>query len=948
MNKLLERQLQKYLGDSKAIDDNFKALLKAINESYDHYEKDRKLIERSIELSSKEMIDLNTELKKEKEDLKKTHQELNTLFENIDEVFYSVDMVLYQVTQMSAACEQVYGYPPAKFIADSNLWKKLIHPEDKIIAEEQVRLLYQGKEVQNQYRIIHKDNSIRWIENKVIPTIDQSGCLIRIDGITSDISERKKAEEEIIKSNLRYQYVTKATSDAIWDWDISSNKVFWGDGYIYLFGKIDEEKGLTDIEKVHKRIHQEDIDQLLASAFLTLSGESLNWNYEHRYLKSDGSYANVSNKALIIRSDKGKVIRVIGAMQDITERKKIEAQTKDSEKRYRTLFEQNLAGFYQSTLEGEIINCNEAFAKMLKYSSRQELLKVNTNKLYFTPEERSIFIKNITSQKRLLNYEGVLKCKDGSSLFYIENTSEQVDPVTGSVFLDGVIIDISDRKLAEERITNSEEKRRLIMNAALDAIICIDTKGDISFWNPQAETIFGWKEIEVMGKRLSAIIIPEQYRKRHDEGITHYLRTGEAPGLNVLLELSAIKRNGDVFPIELTVLPIQQGGEEFFCAFIRDISRRKKSENAILVSNERYNLVAKATNDVIWDWDLNTNEVIRNRESMKKILGYDSNETTGNANFWTNLIHPEDLTKVKESYRSIFTNPLEMYMDHEYRIKKADGEYAYMYDKGYIVRDATGKAIRMIGACQDITKLKENELLLQKHAKELAISNEELEQFAYVASHDLQEPLRMVTSFLTQLEKKYGTILDAKGKTYIDFAVDGAKRMRQIILDLLEYSRAGRTIESVENIDVNELVKGIQILFRKRIEERKATIIFDPLPMLYGYISPLRQVFQNLISNALKYSRTDVPPRIKITATEQGNFWEFTITDNGIGIAEEYFDKIFIIFQRLHTKETFSGTGLGLAITKKIIESHGGKIWLSSEEGVGSVFYFTLSKVPPT
>ncbi len=948
MNKLLERQLQKYLGDSKAIDDNIKALLKAISESYDHYEKDRKLIERSIELSSKEMIELNTELKKEKEDLKKTHQELNTLFENIDEVFYSVDMVLYQFTQMSAACEQVYGYPPSEFIADSNLWKKLIHPEDKIIGEEQVRLLYQGKEVQNQYRIIHKDNSIRWVENKVIPTIDQSGCLIRIDGITGDISERKKAEEEIIKSNLRYQYVTKATSDAIWDWDISSNKVFWGDGYIYLFGKMDEEKGLTDIEKVHKRIHPEDIDQLLASAFLTLSGESLNWNYEHRYLKSDGSYANVSNKALIIRSDKGKVIRVIGAMQDITERKKIEAQTKDSENRYRTLFEQNLAGFYQSTLEGEIINCNEAFAKMLKYSSRQELLKVNTNKLYFTPEERSIFIKNITGQKRLLNYEGVLKCKDGSSLFYIENTSEQVDPVTGSIFFDGVIIDISDRKLAEQRITNSEEKRRLIMNAALDAIICIDTKGDISFWNPQAETIFGWKEMEVMGKRLSEIIIPEQYRQRHDEGIANYLKTGEAGALNVLLELSAINRNGDGFPIELTVLPIRQGGEEFFCAFIRDISRRKKSENAILVSNERYNLVAKATNDVIWDWDLNTNEVIRNREGMKKILGYDSNETTGNANFWTNLIHPEDLPKTKESCTSIFNNPLEMYMDHEYRIKKADGEYAYIYDKGYIVRDTAGKAIRMIGACQDITKLKENELLLQKHAKELAISNEELEQFAYVASHDLQEPLRMVTSFLTQLEKKYGTILDAKGKTYIDFAVDGAKRMRQIILDLLEYSRAGRTIESVENIDVNELVKDIQILFRKRIEERKATIIFDPLPMLYGYISPLRQVFQNLISNALKYSRTDVPPMIKITATEQGNFWEFTITDNGIGIAEEYFDKIFIIFQRLHTKETFSGTGLGLAITKKIIEGHGGKIWLSSEEGVGSAFYFTLSKVPPT
>ncbi|MBC7935932.1 MAG: PAS domain S-box protein [Rhizobacter sp.] len=944
MNKLLEQQLRKYVGDSATTDEKYMALLNVISESYDCYETDRQLIERSIERSSKELTALNAELQKEKEALKNTHEELKALFENVREVFFSVDMISCEVTQMSAACEKVYGYPASAFISDSHLWKKLIHPDDKIIAEKQVELLTQGKEVQNQYRILNKDKTIRWLENKVTPTLDHTGRLIRIDGITSDISERKKAEEEIIKSNLRYQYVTRATSEAIWDWDIVTDNVFFGEGFTYLFGDIIGGDWLSDIKKVHNRIHPEDIEDVLANARLALKGKEMNWHYEHRYLKSDGNYAHVSNKALIIRDDEGRVIRVIGAMQDISDSKKNEAQISDSEKRYRTLFEQTLAGFYQSTAEGEIIDCNEAFAKMLKYGSRHEILKVNTKEFYFTLEERSAFVNNLQGQKKLINHEGVLKCKDGSPLFYLENTSEKVNAVTGKAFFDGVMIDISDRKLAEQLITISEEKRNLIMNAALDAIICIDTRGDISFWNPQAEAIFGWKEDEVMGKCLSGIIIPDIYRERHDEGINNYLKTGEGPALNTLLELSAIRRNGELFPIELTVLPIRQGGEEFFCAFIRDITNRKKSENAILVSNERYNLVAKATNDVIWDWDLTTNEVIRNKESMKKILGYDVDGTTGNAAFWTSLIHPEDVARVTESFKIIFNNPLEMYMDKEYRIKKENGEYAYIYDKGFVVRDATGKAIRMIGACQDITKLKENELQLQKHAKELALSNEELEQFAYVASHDLQEPLRMVTSFLTLLEKKYGSLLDDKGKRYIDFAVDGAKRMRQIILDLLEYSRAGRTIESAVSIDVNELVQEIQILFRKRIEEKMATIVCDDLPMLHGYISPLRQVFQNLISNALKYSRNGVLPKIKITVTEQDNHWEFAVTDNGMGIAAEYFDKIFIIFQRLHSKDAFSGTGLGLAITKKIIESQGGKIWLSSEEGKGSTFYFTLSK----
>jgi signal transduction histidine kinase len=168
--------------------------------------------------------------------------------------------------------------------------------------------------------------------------------------------------------------------------------------------------------------------------------------------------------------------------------------------------------------------------------------------------------------------------------------------------------------------------------------------------------------------------------------------------------------------------------------------------------------------------------------------------------------------------------------------------------------------------------------------------------------------------------------------------------MRQIILDLLDYSRVGRTMNDRENIDLNELVGDIKILFRKEIEEKNAVIEFSKLPLLTGYSAPLRQVFQNLIGNALKYCKEDIPVNIKITADELTDHWQFSVTDNGIGIEKEYFDKIFIIFQRLHNKDEYSGTGLGLAITKKIIENMGGKIWLSSEEGKGSTFYFTILK----
>ena len=382
----------------------------------------------------------------------------------------------------------------------------------------------------------------------------------------------------------------------------------------------------------------------------------------------------------------------------------------------------------------------------------------------------------------------------------------------------GSLQDINERKRAEENIRSSEERRELIMNAALDAIICIDKSGNVTFWNPQAEFIFGWTETEVMGKNFSNIIVPTQYKARHENGMENYFKNGTGQALNVLVQFSALRKNGEEFPIELTVLPIEQDGEKFFCGFVRDITERKISENRLLELNHS----------------------------------------------------------------------------------------------------------------------------LQKQTHELAAINKELEQFAYVASHDLQEPLRMVTSFITQLEKRYENVLDEKGKKYIYFAVDGARRMRLIILDLLEYSKIGRIDELKENIDLNEIVDEIKILYSNKIEEQQAIIITKNLPVIPSYKSPVRQVFQNIISNSLKYCKDNNPCNVVISAEDIGTHWHFSITDNGIGIHKDYFDKIFIIFQRLHTKEAYSGTGMGLAVTKKIIENLQGKIWVESIEGEGSVFHFTL------
>ncbi|MEU1365497.1 CHASE3 domain-containing protein [Streptomyces sp. NPDC005803] len=244
---------------------------------------------------------------------------------------------------------------------------------------------------------------------------------------------------------------------------------------------------------------------------------------------------------------------------------------------------------------------------------------------------------------------------------------------------------------------------------------------------------------------------------------------------------------------------------------------------------------------------------------------------------------------------------------------------------------------------EELDAAQERELLLAQQTEELRRSNSELEQFAYVASHDLQEPLRKVASFCQLLEKRYGTELDARGRQYIDFAVDGAKRMQVLINDLLTFSRVGRVHDSWSAVDLDRSLDRALVNLTLVIEESGTTVVrTDPLPEVNGDATTLAMVWQNLLGNAVKFRRPDEPCVITVGCTREGDFWHFTVTDNGIGIAPEFAEKVFVIFQRLHARDEYDGTGIGLALCRKIIEFHGGRIWLDPEPRVGARIHFCL------
>lgn len=242
------------------------------------------------------------------------------------------------------------------------------------------------------------------------------------------------------------------------------------------------------------------------------------------------------------------------------------------------------------------------------------------------------------------------------------------------------------------------------------------------------------------------------------------------------------------------------------------------------------------------------------------------------------------------------------------------------------------------------TKLEKNQERLEDSIKQLYNKNKELEDFSYTVSHDLKEPLRMIRSFLELLKKKYDGKLDKKAREYIYFATDGAQRLNTMIDDLLEYSRAGRVYTEIDEVDMNDLMEGIKMQFAGDIHAKKAKLRYNSLPTIRASSVSINTVFRNLVNNALKYHRPEIPPVIEITAEERNSDWLFTVQDNGIGIKAEYFDQIFSMFRRLHNSEDYPGSGMGLAICKKIVEQHGGDIWVESEDENGCKFCFTISK----
>jgi PAS domain S-box-containing protein len=509
------------------------------------------------------------------------------------------------------------------------------------------------------------------------------------------------------------------------------------------------------------------------------------------------------------------------------------------------------------------------------------------------------------------------------------------------------LVDNTAHRLIGDALTNSETRYRRLFETAQDGILILDADTEqIIDVNPFLLDILGYPKEGFLGKKLWEI-----GAFKDEEASRAAFSELQQKGYIRYEDLPLRTKDGQLIDVEFVSNSYLVDHKRVIQCNIRDVTARKRAEEELKHAHQQLLDIIDFLPDATFVIDKD-HRVIAWNKRMEMITGILKAEMLGKGEYvyavpfyrvprpmMADLVIQRD-TEIERTYETTHFED-DIFTAETYAPLAYGGKGGYFWGIASPLRDCNGQIIGAIQTIRDIGERKQIEEKLQEYARNLKRSNEDLERFAYVASHDLQEPLRNVVSFSQLLSRRYKGKMAPDADEFIEYIIEGGKRMQALINDLLEYSRLNTRAEPFESINCEELIDRVRQNLFFTIQENNAVIETTPLPSVNADPGQLALVFQNLITNAIKF-RGEEPPYIHISAENIGDMWKFAVRDNGIGIDPAFNERIFEIFQRLHTREKYPGTGVGLAIVKKIIERHGGQIWVESEMGGGSTFYFTL------
>jgi PAS domain S-box-containing protein len=485
-----------------------------------------------------------------------------------------------------------------------------------------------------------------------------------------------------------------------------------------------------------------------------------------------------------------------------------------------------------------------------------------------------------------------------------------------------------DTRELEHELQAAEERFRAITEATSDAIAVADGRGRITFANRATTTIFGWEPHELLGQPFT-ILLPERFRAGWTGRLEHFLTTGEGELLGRTIEVLGVRRSGEEFPMEASIGTWARADRRAFTGIMRDVSERNATLLALELSHARYHAVVANLPHVI----------VALYDTDERLLLMEGGHLAQRGLRREAFVGRPLADALPQGARETIAPHVRAALAGSEREFEFDGPDTCYEVHVAPLRGDEGRTIGAVAIARDVTALRQARRRLEERARELERSNAELAEFAYVASHDLSEPLRTISGYLQLLRRRFSAELPAAADEYVGAAIDSANRLRTLIDDLLTYSRAGSPDIEAEPVDMQRIV---EVVVASVTADPAPIIEFEGLPAVRGDPRGLMQVMQNLLANAIKFVAPGTVPHVRVTAARRDDCWRIAVEDNGIGIDPQQAERIFGMFQRLHLREDYPGTGIGLAIARKVVEHHGGRIWAEPRPDGGTRMAFTL------
>ena len=771
--------------------------------------------------------------------------------------------------------------------------------------------------------------------------------------LRAELQRGAEREEQLCNREARFRSLAETMPQFVWTCDGEGRCDYLGPQWIAYTGIPEAEQlGHRWLENLHP-----DDRARVNSAWANSATAGAAFDVDFRIRRADGTYRWFKTRALPKHDGEGRITQWLGTNTDIDELRQVEEQVRqlteglEAEVTLRTaelrsVSERLLAatsaanvGIWSWDLVSDTVVWDERMYRIHGVTPADFSTAVEAWRGTVHPEDSAparVGIDHALAgtasfdiRFRVLTPRGEVRhVRSAASVFR--------DPDGKPLRILGASWDVTAETAAQEQLRINEARWDLALQGTGDGVWDFDLVKDEIFLSRRSKELLGYEGDELVdGKTKESLVHPDD-KARVAETMDRHLK-GETP----LFECEYRRLCGDgTYPWILArgrVIARDPDGKPLrIVGTHRDIAERRQAQEALKNREALLREFITHTPAAIAMLDRNMCYVQASRRWLTdyKLSGKD---IIGRCHY---DVFPDIPEQWKEIHRRVLAGAVESCAEDPF--PRSDGRTEWLQWEARPWHEAGGQIGGLIFFTQVITERKELGMRLEEQNRQLANSNAELEQFAYVASHDLQEPLRAVAGCTQILAQRYKGRLDSDADALVAHIVDGSSRMKALIEDLLSLSRVSSQGEPSRQVDTADVFRRAMGHLRSRVEERGAQVSAEPLPIVRGDFTQLVQLFQNLIGNALKYRRAGVTPRVTVTARRSATEHEFSVQDNGIGIDSQYFERIFGVFQRLHTREEYPGTGIGLAICRKIVERHGGRIWIDSTLGQGTTFHFVL------